>query len=258
MTGEEIIRRYKEDGYVIIPDVIDRELVEETQGHIEWMGKKYPDLRPEQYHHQLIVDDPFWIRLCTDSRLIDVIEPFLGPDIALFAAHYISKPPRDGRPVLWHQDGQYWPLEPMEVITIWLAADDSTPENGCMRVIPGTHRSQEFYKHRSRKDIENVLSSELDQHVDESKAVDVILPAGGVSLHDPYIIHGSEANTSDKRRCGLTLRYIPTTTRIKRENFPAYLCRGKVVEGINQYPPLPRFRSGDHYGFRGCDQPPWR
>jgi ectoine hydroxylase-related dioxygenase (phytanoyl-CoA dioxygenase family) len=159
--------------------------------------------------------------------------------------------------VLWHQDGHYWPLEPMEVITIWLAVDDSTPENGCMRVIPRSHREQKLYKHRSNTDIKNVLSSELDAHIDPAKAADVVVPAGGVSLHDPYLIHGSEANTSDKRRCGLTLRYIPTTTRIKREGHPAYLCRGKIVEGINYYPAWPKFRPSDHYPFQGCDQPPW-
>ena len=130
MTDAEIVSRYEQDGYVVIPDVIDQDLVAEVQGHVEWLERRHPDLRPEQFHHHLIVDDPFWIRLCTDPRLIDVIEPFLGPDIALFAAHYISKPPRSGQPVLWHQDGNYWPLEPMEVITIWLAGDDSMPENG--------------------------------------------------------------------------------------------------------------------------------
>ena len=256
MNGADIVSRYEEDGYVVLPGVIDDELTAEAQGHVEWMGTKYPDVRPEQYHHHLIVDDPFWIRLCTDPRLIDVIEPFLGPDIALFAAHYISKPPGDGQPVLWHQDGNYWPLEPMEVITIWLAVDDSTPENGCMRVVPGSHRDQKLHRHRT-SDGKNVLRSELDVKVDESEAVDVVVPAGGVSLHDPYLIHGSKANLSDRRRCGLTLRYIPTTTRIKRENFPAYLCRGKAVDGINHYPPLPRFRPGDHYPFEGCDRPPW-
>lgn len=257
MTSDEIIERYQEDGWVVIPEVIDRDLVHEMRGHVEWLGCKHPDLRPEQYHHHMIVDDPFWLRLCTDPRLIDRIEPFLGPNIALFAAHYISKPPHDGQPVLWHQDGNYWPLEPMEVITIWLAGDHSTPENGCMRVIPGTHKQKKLYEHRHNDDKTNVLSSKLDQLVDESKAVDLVVPAGGVSIHSPYIIHGSKANTSDKRRCGLTLRYIPTTTRVKYDDFPSYLCRGKIVEGINLYPPLPKYRTGDHYPFRGCDQPPW-
>ena len=93
MTNGEIGSPYERDGYVVIPEVIDRELVAEVQGHVEWLERRHPDLRPEQFHHHLIVDDPFWIRLCTDPRLIDVIEPFLGPDIALFGAHYISKPP---------------------------------------------------------------------------------------------------------------------------------------------------------------------
>ena len=257
MTGEEIVERYAQDGFVVLPGVIDAELVAETQGHLDWLGQKHPDIRPEGYHHKFIVDDPFWIRLCTDPRLIAVIEPFLGPNIALFAAHYISKPPRDGKPVLWHQDGNYWPLEPMEVITIWLAADDSTPENGCMRVIPGTHKSRELLTHESSKDTPNVLGNAIAEKVDESAAVDIVLRAGDVSLHDPFIIHGSDANTSEKRRGGLTLRYIPTTTRIMMDDFPAYLCRGEAVPGINNYPPLPKFRPGDHYPFRGCDQPPW-
>ena len=59
MTGEEIVRKYNEDGWVVIPNVIDQNLVKETQGHIEWLGRQYPEIRPEQYHHQLIVDDPF-------------------------------------------------------------------------------------------------------------------------------------------------------------------------------------------------------
>ena len=81
MTRGEVVNRYEQDGYVVIPEVIDRELVTEVQGHVEWLERRHPDVRPEQFHHRLIVDDPFWIRLCTDPRLIDVIEPFLGPDI---------------------------------------------------------------------------------------------------------------------------------------------------------------------------------
>ncbi len=250
-------QQYEENGYAIIPDVIDPALTEEMRGHIAWLTERHPELRPEQFHHRLIVDDPFWIRLCTDPRLIDVVEPFIGPDVALFAAHYIAKPPRIGQPVLWHQDGHYWPLEPMEVITIWLAADDSTPENGCMRVIPGSHKGQRIREHASNTREPNVLRSEIASTVEENDAVDVVVPAGGVSIHDPFLVHGSLANTSDKPRGGLTLRYIPTTTRITCDGAPAYLCRGNAVPGVNTYPALPRYRAGEHYPFAGCDAPPW-
>ena len=98
---------------------------------------------------------------------------FVGPNIALFASHYISKRPYDDQAVLWHQDGSYWPLEPMDVVTLWLAVDDSVPENGCMRVIPGTQTSRLLRRDelQERTDVENVLESGMDPAlVDESKA----------------------------------------------------------------------------------------
>ena len=63
-----------------------------------------------------MTNDAFWVRLIADERLLDVAQAFIGPNIALFASHYIVKPPFDGMPVLWHQDGSYWPLDPMEVV----------------------------------------------------------------------------------------------------------------------------------------------
>ncbi|MBM3459454.1 MAG: phytanoyl-CoA dioxygenase family protein, partial [Armatimonadetes bacterium] len=121
---------YERDGYLVFEDVLDPETVRLASDHVEWLQQRRPDLRPEQLHHWLMWDDPFWVRLVADDRILNLVEPFLGPDIALFASHYICKPGGDGLPVLWHQDGSYWPLEPMEVLTVWLAVDDSTPENG--------------------------------------------------------------------------------------------------------------------------------
>ena len=140
---------------------------------------------------------------------------FVGPDVALFASHYISKPPGDGRPVLWHQDAGYWPLEPMEVVTIWLAIDPSTPENGCLRVVPGSHRGG-VHGRRRRDDVASVFGDESAIDVDEADAVDVVLEPGDVEIHHPALLHASGPNRSAGRRCGLTIRYIPTSTRILR------------------------------------------
>ena len=249
----EIRARYARDGYVLFPRVLDPELIAEAQAHVEWLQRQHPDLRPEQLGHQLVADDPFWVRLISDDRLLDIAEAFIGPNIALFASHYICKPPHDGQPVLWHQDGSYWPLEPMQVVTLWLAVDDSVPENGCLRVIPGSHHL-ELQKMRARQDVGNVLGSGMDEGlVDAGRAVDCVLEAGGVEVHHPNIVHGSEANLSDMRRCGLTIRYIPTSTRITVPDWPcAFLLRGEAVPGINRYVPRPRFRTGEHMAFRGA------
>lgn len=245
---------FDQEGYAVFQNVLDGELMAEAKEHIEWLMKKYPNRRPEQMGTELLADDPFWIRLVSDDRLLDVAEQFIGPDIALFASHYISKPPFDGRPVLWHQDGSYWPLEPMNVVTLWLAVDDSVRENGCLRVIPGTQTMQlQEMKHNAK--VENVLESEVDpSFVDESKAVDLILRSGDVSVHHPNIIHGSEANHSPMRRCGLTIRYIPASTRIKKQPWPsAFLLRGNAVPEINQYLTLPKFDEERHMKFRGWE-----
>ncbi|MCX5662553.1 MAG: phytanoyl-CoA dioxygenase family protein [Planctomycetota bacterium] len=251
---QTIVETYNREGFVVVPNVIDKDLVGEAGQHVEWLMKKHPNTRPEALGHTLVAQDPFWVRLVSDDRLLDVVERFVGPNIGLFAAHYISKPPRDGQPVLWHQDGSYWPLSPMEVITIWLAVDDSDRENGCMRVIPRTQHSK-LEKILPRNDIPNALSSGMDESlVDESKAVDIILKAGDVSVHHPNLVHGSEANNSARRRAGLTIRYIPTTTRITQTPWPCpFLFRGKAVPGINDYLPFPRYEAGKHMPFRGCE-----
>ena len=249
-----IREQYERDGYVVVRNAIDAELVEEGRAHIAWLLAKHPDLRPEQLGHTLVKDDPFWVRLVGDDRLLDIAEQFVGPNIALFASHYIAKPPYEGQPVLWHQDGSYWPLEPMAVVTLWLALDESTPANGCMRVIPGTH-TMNLQAVERRNDVANVLSSGMDTAlVDEAQAVDVVLEAGDVSIHHPNIIHGSEPNTSSTWRRGLTIRYIPTTTRITAEQpWPsALLLRGQAVPGVNQYQPRPTYIAGEHMPFRGC------
>jgi phytanoyl-CoA hydroxylase len=243
--------QYRSEGYAIFRNVLDADLIAEASDHVAWLLEKNPDLRPEQLHNNLMTDDPFWVRLVGDDRLLDVAEQFIGPNIALFASHYISKPPFDGRPVLWHQDGAFWPLDPMEVVSLWLAIDDSTTENGCMRVIPGTQTLdlQPMEDAKGEAVLDKVVP---DQFVDESRAIDIVLSAGDVSVHNPNIVHGSNANVSPKRRCGLTIRYIPTTTRIVTDGqWPsAFLLRGEEVPGVNTYLPRPRYVEGKHMPFR--------
>jgi ectoine hydroxylase-related dioxygenase (phytanoyl-CoA dioxygenase family) len=245
-----VLDTYDRDGYVIFRDLLDAELIAEASDHVTWLSNKYPDVRPEQLGHQFVARDPFWVRLVSDERLLDVAQVFVGPDIALFASHYISKPPFSGQPVLWHQDAAYWPLEPMNVVTMWLAIDHSTPENGCLQVIPGSHKSS-IQGLRENTTVESVLGSEVDVDVDESQAVDLILRPGDAEVHHPNILHGSKANTSPHRRCGLTIRYIPTSTRILGDEQPfasALLVRGEP--GVNAYQPHPTYDPQQHFPFR--------
>lgn len=251
MDSNEARSRYSEEGYVIFRDVLDPELLAEANRHVDWLLERNPDLQPEDLGHELARNDPFWIRLVSDPRLVDIGEMFLGPDLALFATHYICKPPLTGRRVSWHQDGAFWPLEPVEVITLWVAITDSTPENGCLRLVPGSHRSQLSEMRESSGD--NVLSAEIAVDVDESEAVDLVLAPGDVSVHHPAMHHASEPNTSDRWRRGLTIRYIPTTTRITDPAAGSpFLVRGSAPEGLNEFLDFPTFDPAEHMAFEGA------
>jgi len=248
------LEAFEKDGYAIFRNVLDAQLISEAADHVDWLLKQNPGVRPEQLHNDLMTDDPFWVRLISDPRLVDIAEAFIGPNIALFASHYIAKPPESGQSVLWHQDGSYWPLEPMEVVTLWLAVSDSVVENGCMRVIPGTQHERLLTEEELEKhdDGTNVLGSGMHvDELDEAKAVDVELKAGDVSVHHPAIIHGSEGNRSQRWRKGLTIRYIPSSTRIVTDLWwpSAFMLRGEPVEGVNRYRPYPKFVDGKHMPF---------
>jgi len=246
-----VLDRYKRDGYLIFRNVIDADLIAEASAHVDWLAQRHPDVRTEQLGHTFLPDDPFWIRVVSDDRLLDIAEIFVGPDVALFASHYISKPPFTGQPVLWHQDSAFWPLDPMEVVTLWLAVDHSTPENGCVRVVPGSH-TMDIAAMRTNTDFDNVLGHEIAIDVDEADAVDIVLRPGDVEVHHPNIVHGSSPNSSPNRRCGLTIRYIPTSTRILGDEQPypsAFLLRG--ARGVNAYQAVPLFDADRHFPFRG-------
>ncbi|SFD97645.1 Phytanoyl-CoA dioxygenase (PhyH) [Actinacidiphila alni] len=251
-TEPGVLDRFETDGYAIFRGVLDQELIAEAAGHVDWLRRRHPGLRTEQLGHTLMRDDPFWVRLVADPRLLDIAELFVGPDIDLFASHYISKPPYTGQAVLWHQDAAFWPLEPMRVVTLWLAVDRSTPENGCVRLVPGSHRGG-IAAMRANTDVDNVLGEEIAVEVDESAAVDMVLAPGDVEVHHPAIVHGSAANTSSHRRCGLTIRYIPSSTRITAPERPypsAFHLRGEP--GVNLCNPVPVYDPARHYPFSGA------
>ena len=186
---------------MVFRNVLDAALIADASRHVDWLLERHPELRADELGHELARDDPFWYRLVSDPRLVDIAEIFIGPDVALFATHYICKEPGVGRAVPWHQDGGYWPLEPMDVVSLWLAVSDSTRANGCLKLVPGSHTTRLMDMVPTNRD--EVLPLEIPVAVDERDAVAIELAPGDVSVHHPNIVHGSDANTSTSWRRGL-------------------------------------------------------
>lgn len=237
---EQQIAQYHREGYVLPGvKVLPEEKFQRLKAHFE---KKLADLppgeRPEAMDTPHFLDTALF-EWALDDHLLDIIEPLTGPDILLFSTHFICKPKGDGKRVPWHEDSHYWKkmIEPMETVTLWLAIDPSTKVNGCMYVIPRTHNTgrKGFSDYEGVDASKSVFATEIvKEQRREDLAVACELQPNECSLHDGRIIHGSEPNTSDIRRCGWTLRFIPAHVRMNPEfadRHLIYQARGRNLLG---------------------------
>lgn len=148
-------------------------------------------------------------RLASHEAVLDGVEGLIGPNILIDGNLVFYKPPHDASYASWHQDSVYsgWHLTPS--VSAWIALTVSEPANGCMRVIPGSHK-QGLLEHDNIQDpnLLNRRGERLRMDVDEAQAVDVVLNLGEMSLHHPNIVHGSNPNTSDGPRIGFIVRFV--------------------------------------------------
>ena len=227
MLTSEQVAQYHEDGYVIPDYRLPKAELAAIGGHHDRLVARQPEFR--NYCPSLLAHDLAFLNYARIPEILDMVEQVIGPNIALWNSSFFAKPARNGFGTPWHQDGEYWPLRPLATCTVWIAIDDSTPENGCLRVIRGSHMGQRLRKHHTNADPELTLNQEIDaDELDEADAVDLVLKAGQISLHDVYLTHGSMANRSERSRRGMTLRYMPTSTVFDR-NFARRLHEEKGI-----------------------------
>lgn len=162
---------------------------------------------------------PWAYRLATNETLLDAVESILGPDLVIDGSLVFYKPPHDSSYASWHQDSVYsgWHLTPS--VSAWIALTPSERSNGCMRVIPGSHHDGLLdHDNIVDPDLLNRRGERLRDDVDESRAVDVELAPGEMSLHHTNVVHGSNANRSNGPRIGFIVRFVTnqTTRRDRR------------------------------------------
>jgi non-haem Fe2+, alpha-ketoglutarate-dependent halogenase len=226
------IRRYHEQGYLCPIPVLSPTEAQEYRRRLEGAEASSPEVKKALRHkpHLLLT---FLDDLARHPKVLDAVEGVIGPNILCWASSFFTKEPQTTDFVSWHQDLTYWGLEPAEIVTAWIALSPSTPESGCMRVIPGTH-TQEVAPHKDTFAEHNLLSrgQEIAVEVDEDEAIDVVLQPGEMSLHHVKLFHGSNANRSRDRRIGFAIRYLPTHVRqVVGEKDSAMLVRGVDSHG---------------------------
>ena len=171
--------------------------------------------------------------IADEPRILDYVEDIVGPNIVCWATAVLSKPAGSTKYVPWHQDASFWGLRPARTVTVWLAIDDADEENSAMLWIPGTHDKGHLPLEKTEADsVFHIQTANADAM--GTPVVDR-LKAGQFSLHADMLIHGSRPNHSDRRRCGLTLRYCPPDVRIVDDEWAqgveAIICRGEDPSG---------------------------
>jgi ectoine hydroxylase-related dioxygenase (phytanoyl-CoA dioxygenase family) len=241
LTGEEVAQFHR-DGYVlfrqpVLPDPAFARLTALFEEHLaeaaEHGGRG--DSGELDMPHQR---DPRLLEFLLADEVLDLVEPVIGPDIGLFASAFLSKEPHRGRATPWHEDSYFWDgrFDRMDgIATVWLALDAVDRENGCMRVLPGTHLDPGAeYEFADLE--ENSFDRVVKGAVDDAKAVDFELAPNQCSLHDARIIHGADANRSPRRRAGYTIRYFSQSLRFdaahpKNRGHRLWHARGRNVAG---------------------------
>ena len=222
------IEAYNRDGYIKGMRIFSGEEIDDIRSYFDALLTRVLESGGDSYsistahvHYGRVWD------LLNDERIVAHVKDILGPDVIGWGSHFFCKMPHDGKRVSWHQDASYWPMSPSKTVTVWLAIDDADPQNACMRFIPGTHQHGHMTYHLSEEDENNVLFQTVPNAEEYGDPVDVELNAGEISMHSDMLLHGSEANRSDRRRCGLTLRYCAADVRAMQ----GWHLKGVVVAG---------------------------
>ena len=238
LTDDEI-DRYHADGWVVPAWRLPARRTEEMREALDALLRDNPGVRPEKLVSAHIEGDngegvrgsARFLELARDREIVELVADAIGDDVILWGCHVFCKPAAEGFETPWHQDGHYWPIRPLATCTVWVALDPSTAENGCLRVIPGSQRERVLHAHLHESRTDLTLNQRMaDGTFDEAAAVDIELEPGQMSLHDVYMIHGAAANTSARRRTGVALRYMPSTSVFERDLRPADGKTGIAVD----------------------------
>lgn len=257
--------QYETEGYIVLPDLLDDADLAPAR---EAMMQKVDRMADELFRDGLITDKlehrpfkyrlaelfangmteahfgkygrswrdrfPGYYKLMANPKIIDAVESLIGPEI--FANPVYNVRPKVPKVAMgavpWHQDKSYWPdANANPVITVWIPLVDSTLENGCLHLIPGTHKHKVLDFHAET--VTGTGYYEIDdEHLDEAKrkrpVIALPMSAGSAVMFNDRLLHMSTPNNSDHVRWSVDLRYQPTDQDPMPQHGVGFLCRSRA------------------------------
>ena len=230
------VAQFRERGYVRIGKLLDDELVERLRNEYD---RVFAEARVDGRYRNLAIDDTddteakanadgqmlqimqmcersiLFRQLLYDKRILDMVEDLIGPNIQLFHDQALYKPAHNGEPVFWHNDNAYWQCLPAQLVSCWLTLDDVKADNGAMHIIPDSHLRAAEHK----RSAQTSALLDIGDQVDESKAIVIDLPAGGVMFHHCQTWHYTPPNRTDCQRRAFAVHFMQPGTRGKTGEF---------------------------------------
>jgi ectoine hydroxylase-related dioxygenase (phytanoyl-CoA dioxygenase family) len=249
--SEQRVRQFWEDGVLIVENLLDEAEVETLRKRAEWVASGQAshiskgqlqveprvskgELQADTYadslrkmSHLAFHDEVFQTH-ARNPKVLGVIESLLGPDLKLYQDQLFMKPPKVGSRQRYHQDMPLgFTIDPPDMVTCWAALDDSTEENGCLRMLPGTHRFGIIDKSKWEEYEQRALAGDLPEERP------LVMRSGSCSFHHGLILHSSQPNLSERRRWGYATHYVSARCRYTGppEKNDAMLVRGREIPG---------------------------
>ncbi|XP_053555081.1 L-threonyl-[L-threonyl-carrier protein] 4-chlorinase [Bombina bombina] len=237
---------YDANGYLTAIPVLNKNELDLARKEYEKLEEKFSKEYCQFNLHNLHMQYEWVMNLAVHPNVLKAITAILGPDVILLDCRFICKysssdvPLQDNKAqhVAWHQDMKYWGIKGGAVVSAWIAFDDVDKENGVLQVIPGSNKKS-VLEHGPGAVTTDMMRAQqqIPSHlVQVEEAVECPLKAGEMSVHDGLTIHASEPNISNRRRCGLVFRYIPTCAYpIENTEYPRSFPAAVLVAGKDEF-----------------------
>ena len=238
---------YRRDGLVVPDFRLGADTVETLRKALDTLLARNPEADRNiivcphltGYGPLAVEGDPVWLEIARRPDILDMVAQIMGPDVILWGTTIFGKPAGTGQVIPWHQDAPHWPIEPKATTSVWIALDPCTPENGCLRYIPGTHGGEVPHIDINDKPEGRDAAVRLildPAAVSEDKARDVLLDPGQMAVLDTWLVHGSNPNRSPNRRAAFVLRFMPAASFFDHANGDEAARRAGAITDYNSRP----------------------
>jgi ectoine hydroxylase-related dioxygenase (phytanoyl-CoA dioxygenase family) len=227
LTTEQL-EQYKEQGFFVVRDLFDRNEVDEMLAECESIlrgeyGELFAgavkidpgstaEIKAERKVSAVVERSAVFRKYLLKDALVRRLQDILSPDILLYRDILMLKPAVVGSKMPWHQDSNYWAIAPADLCSVWTALDPATLENGCMRVIPGSHKLDLI---QSKSQSGNGPLE--DDQINVADAIDVPMEPGSSLFFHSRLLHGSEPNHSTQSRRAFITSFMSARSRLTRD-----------------------------------------